>query len=217
MEKNVTVESSGSVPAPRRRKFPGLPQVLTGKREQTEAEAKSEVLRHLNERQAYWYSILRKNLPERYVEDSYGQLCVNVTERLEVMDARDIVNVKAYIARVCVNVATDQLRRNAAEAAALVKVATLSPDDRVDDPDNLIASERQMILLGFLAEVLTERQSTIYVLRHVTKLNGPEIALAMNISHDSVRTELKVAQRAVDQALDDPEVNKHLRGLLDGQ
>ncbi|MER5524852.1 sigma-70 family RNA polymerase sigma factor [Streptomyces sp. NPDC002677] len=216
MELNVTVESSGSVPAPGRRKFPGLRQALVGKRERTEAEAKAEVLHHLAKYRTYWYKILRKNLPERYVDDAYGQLCVKVTERMEAMDARAITNIKAYIARVCANVATDQLRRNATEAGALVKFAALSPEDRVDDPDNLIASERQIVLLGFLIEVLTERQSTAYALRHLMELKGPEIAVALDISYSLVRKELGAAQEAVDRALDDPEVNKRLRGLLDG-
>ncbi|MDG5807920.1 sigma-70 family RNA polymerase sigma factor [Streptomyces ossamyceticus] len=213
MEKNVTVESSGSRPAPRRRKIPSLRQVLV-KCELTEAEAKAEVVGRLHEDRGYWYGILRKYLPEQHVEDAYGQVCVNITERLEQMDARDIGNVKSYISRACVNVAIDKLRSRAAEADALIKVAMLSPDDRVDDPDHLIANERQMVLLGFLRRELTERQSTAYVLRHVKQLKGPEIADALGIPYTLVRQELSKAQKAVNKALDDPEVNKLLRNLL---
>ncbi|MGW7256755.1 RNA polymerase sigma factor [Streptomyces sp. NPDC054834] len=217
MEKNVTVEStgSGSIPAPRRRKFPGLCQALAGKRERTEAEAKAEILHRLHTGSRQWYAILRWKLPERYVEDVFGQVTVDLAERLEKIDARTIVNVDAYIWRVCRNAATDQLRRAAAEAVALVRLAAL-PQPAVDHSDEVLADERKMITLGFLSEVLTERQAVAYTLRYYDGgLSGPEIAEALGISHASVRKDLSVAQKAVEEALNDPEVNQRLRSLLE--
>ncbi|MFC8389894.1 RNA polymerase sigma factor [Streptomyces sp. NPDC057238] len=211
----MTVESSGSIPAPRRRrKIPGL-MSFARKREWTAAEAREEILRRLDTRRAHWHGTLRQKLPERYVEDTFGQVCVKITEYVGRVDARTIKDFDGYIATACRNAAVDCLRSAASEAKALVRLAALP--ETVVDHDEVVATERQVILLRFLTEVLTERQRVVYVLTHVNDFAGKDVAKALGISHDLVRKELSVAQKAVEAALDDEEVRQRLQGLLDGR
>ncbi|MER6790243.1 sigma-70 family RNA polymerase sigma factor [Streptomyces sp. NPDC000658] len=193
-----------------------MPAAFSRKRERTEAEVKEEVLSLLRTHETQWYGILRSKLPEYYVEDAFGQVSLRLTEILDQVDARTIKNPHAYIWRMCQNTATDRLRKAAAEARALVRYAAL-PQPAVEDDYKVFADERKKALVGFLSEVLTERQVVAYVLRHGddSGLTGQEIAQALNISYSLVRKELSVAQKAVDEALDDPEVNQRLRDLLD--
>ncbi|MER6789108.1 sigma-70 family RNA polymerase sigma factor [Streptomyces sp. NPDC000658] len=195
-----------------------MPAAFTRKRERTEAEVKEEILNLLHIHEKQWYGILRSKLPEHYVEDAFGQVSLRLIEVLDQVDARTIKNPTAYIWRMCQNIAIDRLRKAATEARALVRYAAL-PQPAVEDDYKVLADERQrqMTLMGFLSKVLTERQLVAYVLRHGhdEELTGQEIARALNISYSLARKELSVAQKAVDEALDDPEVNQRLRDLLD--
>lgn len=80
----------------------------------------------------------------------------------------------------------------------------------VNDHDNVVARERYLIVRNVMAEVLTERQHLIYVLRHVKELNSPEIGAALDISAVLARKELSAAQKALDRK----EVKQRLRSLL---
>ncbi|UXY24885.1 hypothetical protein N8I84_41290 (plasmid) [Streptomyces cynarae] len=205
-----SVESSGSFPA-RRSKIPSLRQAITRKREQTRDEAKAEVLRRLHDRRAHWYGVIRKKAPEHFVEDLYGQASVRITAFIEKNDPRTIKDIDGYIARTCINCAIDQLRRSKAEAEALVRHG--APAETVHDDDAVVASERYLLVRKVMAEVLTERQHMAYVLRHVTKLNSPEIGELLGISHALARKELSAAQKALDKE----EVKQRLRDLLHEQ
>ncbi|MEU3522068.1 sigma-70 family RNA polymerase sigma factor [Streptomyces sp. NPDC006654] len=200
-----SVESSGSFPA-RRRMIPGLHQIISRKREQTWDEAKAEILRRLHERRPHWYSVIRAKLPEHHVEDVYGQASVRITEFVEENDPRSIKDFDGYIARICINCAIDQLRRSDAEAKALVKHGV--PPEGMDD-DVVADSDGYLFVRKVMAEVLTERQHRAYVLRHVMKLNSPEIGEVLGISHALARKELSKAQKALDRE----EVKVRLRSL----
>ncbi|MFE9240517.1 RNA polymerase sigma factor [Streptomyces sp. NPDC007007] len=147
-------------------------------------------------------------MPDRYVEDVYGQASVRISERLEKIDPLSIKDIDGYIARTCINCAIDQLRRSGREADMLVRLAAL-PED-VNDHDEVVASERYLIVREVIAEVLTGRQHLAYVLRHVKELNAKEIGEVLGISHALARKELSAAQ----QALDKGEVKGRLRALV---
>lgn len=203
-----SVESSGSFPTRRRGRIPSLRQAITHNRDQTAAEAKAKMLQRLTDRQTYWYAAIRRQVPERYVDDAYGNACVRITEYVAKHDPRTLRNVDAYIAKICINCAIDQLRRTKAEAKTLVKLGTL-PETLVDE-DTVVTSERYLLVREVLASVLTERQHIAYVLRHVFHLNSLEIGEQLEISHALARKELSAAQKALDKE----EVRHRLRSLL---
>ncbi|GHB28883.1 hypothetical protein GCM10010306_021610 [Streptomyces umbrinus] len=210
-----SVKSSGSIPAQRRTPstFASLRQTITRKRELTEAMAQEEILGRLDSRRAHWYRVIGRKLPERYVEDVYGQVCLQIAEDFEKHDASTVKDVDGYIAKVCIRCASDKLRRHTTEAKALQngKAQTaMGHPQAVNDHDNVVARERYLIVRNVMAEVLTERQHLIYVLRHVKDLNSPEIGAALDISAVLARKELSAAQKALDRK----EVKQRLRSLL---
>ncbi|MFI1293699.1 RNA polymerase sigma factor [Streptomyces sp. NPDC020792] len=188
-----------------------MPAAFKRKSELTKAEAKEAILQYFVDHTSKWYGCLRSRLPERYVEDCFGKVQLDLTEQLEKIDARTIKVPAAYIWTMCCNVATDQLRKAGSEAKALVRLAAL-PQPSVVEHDYL-ADETRAPLLGFLTEVLTERQAAAYLLRHDDGFSGQEVAAALEIKYALARKELSIAQKAIDAALDDPEVNQRLRRL----
>ncbi len=206
----MTVESSGPLPAPRRSKLKVL-QAIARKREQTQDEARTEVLRRLGDRRAYWHAVIRQRVPGRYVEDVYGQVTVRISAYIAKTDPRTIKDIDAYIATTCVNCAIDQLRRSKSEAAVLIKVGI--PPEGVSDTDEVVESEGYLLIRKVMAELLTNRQHLVYVLRHVKELNSREIGEALGIKPTLARKELEAAQKALAKE----EVKRRLRSLLHEQ
>lgn len=209
-----TAESSGSIPAPRRTtKAAGLRQAITRKRALTEAEAREEILRQFESRRSYWFSVIGRKLPNRYVEDVYGRVGVRIAEDFIKHDASTIKDIGGYIATACIRCAVDQLRRHKTEAEALKNGKTqmsMGHPEVFTDHDSVVAREGYLRVREVMADVLTDRQHLIYVLRHVKELNSPEIGDALGISAALARKELSAAQKALDRE----EVKQRLRSVL---
>ncbi|MEU9271598.1 sigma-70 family RNA polymerase sigma factor [Streptomyces sp. NPDC048251] len=215
-----TVGSSGSIPAPRRRadKTGSLRQLFTSKRKTTltREEAETEILSLFKSRRPYWYSVIGRKLPDLYVEDVFGQVGVRIAADFKKYDASTVKHFNAYIAKTCIRCAVDQLRRHRTEAEALKNGTTqhcMGLPETATDPDLtdlMAAQEGYLRVRVVMDDVLTDRQHTIYVLRHVMELNSRDIGEALDIKAPLVRKDLQAAQKI----LGSDEVRQRLRDVL---
>jgi RNA polymerase sigma factor (sigma-70 family) len=213
MEKtNVTESAASSGPRRQKREISKLFQGRLRKSEMTEEEAKEKakekILNLLQERRSYWLALVRRFVPDHYAEDVLQIGSMEIFTSLQRMDARDINVPEAWITTLLLRRAIDAVRRGEAEARALQKQGL--PPESWRDPDVVDATAGYLLIREVMADVLTDRQHEIYILRHVGKFNSPEIAKALGIKAALVRKELSKAQAILGTA----EVRKRLRERL---
>ncbi|WP_433512716.1 RNA polymerase sigma factor [Nonomuraea sp. CA-143628] len=159
-----------------------------------------EILEDLERQSSTYKNIILTRIDKRYVDDVWGEARVKMAAHLRAGNVVD--NPAAYMTRVCINCANDELNKIKKRAEKLLgdDFSVLQLDPLQDDESSL----GYRAVKDILDDVLAERDHTAYVLRHVFHLNGKEIARAMGWSHVSVRQALCRAQKI----LDDPEVQR---------
>ncbi|GAA3821360.1 hypothetical protein GCM10022226_47080 [Sphaerisporangium flaviroseum] len=158
------------------------------------------ILEDLERQSSIYKKIILTRIDKRYVDDVWGEARVRMAAYLRAGNIVD--NPAAYMTKVCINCAYDELNKIKKRAEKL-----LGDDFSVLQSGALQGDESSLgyrTVKDVLDDVLTKRDHTAYVLRHVFHLNGREIAQAMGWSHDSVRQALRRAQKI----LDDPEVRR---------
>ncbi len=215
MEKTNVTESVASSGRPRKRKqtIRNLVQDRFQARGTTEEEAKErakeEIMNLLIKHRSHWLALtqrfVRGHQAEDFLHTGVEHIIANLPE-----DPRTIKNPRGWIATVLTRRALDELRRMDAEARALEKHGVMP--EAWTDPDVAEAAEGYLQVRDVLYDVLPDRQHHVYVLYHVGKYSGADIAEMLGIKATSVRKDLSKAQAVLNTA----EVRERLRDRLRG-
>lgn len=134
-----------------------------------------------------------RNAAEDLVQEAFIRLA-RAAHRIE-----DPAKAAAYLRSIVLNLARDNNRRG------LVSLRHHLPEDdrRASTEDEIELQEDQQEVIDALRE-LPHRQRTALVLRYYEELGIDDIAEAMGISRNSVKTHLQRGLATLEQRLDDP-------------
>ncbi|MFI6495304.1 RNA polymerase sigma factor [Streptomyces sp. NPDC050564] len=177
---------------------------LLGPARAKQRESVEKIMEGLEKQSATYKNIILTRIDQRYVDDVWGEAQVRMTAHLRA--GHRVKNPAAYMTRVCINCAYDELEKIRKGAEDLIGDDDTGVLERTDvplDDSGLMYSDVKTIM----AEVLTPRDHRAYVLRFVYGLNAKEIAEVLDWTHDCVRQALVRADRILNR----PEVKRRFR------
>lgn len=106
------------------------------------------------------------------------------------------VKFTTWMYKIVINLCYDKLRRRKAENE---RRETISDDfvSDIDNPEKLLTNKEQAKIIKHVSNGLPEKQRMVFVLRDLEELTTDEVSQIMNISVESVKTNLSLARKAI--------------------
>ena len=141
------------------------------------------------------YRTIRSILPEPQVEEAMQHTYLNAYRALDRFQGR--ARFSTWLVRIAVNAALAVARQGQHDArrrAALeAEIVELHPN--LDTPERNMARQELRTILEHSIDRLTEGHRLVFMLADVHGMSGPEIAAALDLTEQTVRTRLSRARQ----------------------
>ncbi|MDP2037765.1 MAG: RNA polymerase sigma factor [Ignavibacteria bacterium] len=106
------------------------------------------------------------------------------------------VKFTTWMYKIVINLCYDKLRRRKTENERRETISAEIVSD-IDSPEKLLTNKEQAEIIKHVSNSLPEKQRMVFVLRDLEELTTDEVSQIMNISIESVKTNLSLARKAI--------------------
>jgi RNA polymerase sigma-70 factor, ECF subfamily len=140
---------------------------------------------------ALWRSARALGVPESACDDVLQEVFIIVHRKLGEFEGR--AAMRTWLVRILVNVVSEQ-RRRFRRKEDHDELPEEVRDSRISGPLEALARAEAMRVLAKILAMLDDDQRTVFVLAELEQLPVPEIAMALNLSPNTVYSRLRLAR-----------------------
>ena len=141
-----------------------------------------------------WRNVANRGVPHAMMDDVVQEVFMVVHRKLPEFEGRS--SLRTWLSAVVRRVVRDQLRKKSYQPAGEPLDDAREPVSLGESPAEALDHKTAVKLLDGLLEGMPESQREVFILYEIEQMTGSEVADALEVNENTVRTRLRAARRA---------------------